>query len=60
MSPLPASTFNLPVRVGSNLGDLWLPTFKDLLLIGDVEEEKLHVDGRGRIFPWREHSATLN
>lgn len=54
------SSYVLPVGVGSNLVDHWLGSFEDLVHIGDIEEEILHVDGRGRGFPWLEHATALD
>ena len=50
----------LPVCVGSNLVDLWLGPRQELIHIGHVEEEVLHVDRRGRGFPCLKHTAALN
>lgn len=49
-----------PVCVGSNLHDLWLGPQKECVQIGHIEEKILHVDGRGRAFPWPKHTAALD
>lgn len=58
--PATTSACTLPVCVGSDLGDLRLAPRQDLVQIGRIEEEELHVDGRGRGFPGLEHTAALD
>ncbi len=49
----------IPVCVRSDLCDHWLCPLKEFIHIGHVEEEKLHVDRRGRSFPGLKHTAAL-
>lgn len=49
----------LPVCVRSNLFNNWLGPLEELVHIGHIEEEILHVHRRGRGFPWLKHTAAL-
>lgn len=65
LSPLPHSYLSghscaVPVCIWSDLSELWLAPHKDHVLVGHVEKEELHVDGRGWLFPWLKHTAAFD
>lgn len=64
-SPLPNSCSPVhycavPVCIWSDLTELWLGPRKDHVVVGHVEKEELHVDGRGGVLPWLKHTAAFS
>lgn len=65
LSPLPHSSLSthscpVPVCIRPDLSERRLGSPKDHVRVGHVEKEELHVDGRGGIFPWLEHTAAFD